>query len=115
MVPETALDDRVFVIADMMAQYEILRGDPAITFNGAVEWALDYVLTYDAIWMLTEGQTRTKLQQALGENAQFILRLTQTHYECELALSEAPLVFSAATAADAYGQALLALLRQAAT
>ena len=111
MVPDTALEDRVFVIADMMAQYEVLRGDPAITFNGAVEWALDYVLMYDAIWMLTEAQVRTRLQRKLGPNARFLLRLTDTGYMCEIILSEEPLIFSAPTAADAYGRALLALLR----
>ena len=112
MVPDTALDDRVFVIADMMAQYEVLRGDPAITFNGAVEWALDYVLTYDAIWMLTEAQIRNQLQRQLAPHANFVLRLTDTQYECEIKLAEEPLIFAAPTAADAYGLALLTLLRR---
>lgn len=115
MVPDTALADRVFVIADMMAQYEILRGDPAITFNGAVEWALDYVHQHDAIWVLTEGQVRNQLQRHIGRNATFTLRLTEDGYECEIQLSEEPLIFKAPTAADAYGLALLTILRSKAT
>lgn len=111
MVPDTAVADRVFVLSDMMAGVSVLKGHRAITFNGAVEWALDFVYLLDALWIPTEAQIRTKLQNKLPNNT-LSLRLTDDSYECEIRPAEAPLVFSAPTAADAYGRALLFLLEQ---
>lgn len=111
MVPDTAVADRVFVLSDMMAGISVLKGYHAITFNGAVEWALDFVYLLEALWVPTEAQIRTKLVSKLPNNA-LELRLTDDSYECEIRPAEAPLVFSAPTAADAYGRALLFLLEQ---
>ena len=106
------LEDRLFVISDVMATVEVLRGWPSITFNGAVEWALDYVWTEEAIWIPTETQLRHLLADALGKDGSFQLLYAQGTYRCELLLAESPLVFSAETGSDAYALALLALLRQ---
>ncbi len=111
MVPDTAVADRVFVMSDMMAGLSVLQGHHAITFNGAVEWALDFVYLLDALWVPTEAQIRTRLVNKLTNNA-LTLRLTGDAYECEIRPAEAPLVFSAPTAADAYGRAMLFLLEQ---
>ncbi len=111
MVPDTAVADRVFVMSDMMASVSVLQGYHAITFNGAVEWALDFVYLLDALWVPTEAQIRTKLVNRLPNN-ELNLRLTDDSYECEIRPAEAPLVFSAPTAADAYGRAMLFLLQQ---
>ena len=111
MVPDTAVSDRHFVLTDMMANISVLQGHHAITFNGAVEWALDFVYLLDALWVPTEAQVRTQLMNRLP-NKSLALRLTDDEFECEVRPAEEPLVFSAPTAADAYGRALLFLLQQ---
>ena len=111
MLPDTGLDDRVFVLVDMMANLEVLKGWPAITFNGTAEWALDYVFIRDALWMPTEAQLRTRLQEAIGPDSAIHLRIENGVYECEVTIGEAPLYFRADNASDAYGQALLAQLK----
>ncbi len=111
-VPDTAVSDRMFVLADMMAGMEVLQGYRAITFNGATEWALDYVLMMDALWIPSEAQARQMAEQRLGDSGRMALFCNQDGYVCELQIAEEPLSFSAPTAADAYGQALLFFLNQ---
>lgn len=115
MVPDTSVADRLFVLADMMAGMEVLQGYQAITFNGATEWALDYVLKIEALWIPTEAQIRTLLQQALPRGASLRLLVEPSEYVCELGSGTARRRFAAATAADAYGQAWLALKLAAAS
>ncbi|MCB0028074.1 MAG: hypothetical protein KDE28_09225, partial [Anaerolineales bacterium] len=57
-VPFPDLEHRVFVLSDMTINQEVLRGWPALTFSGAMEWALDYVLTMEVVWLPTEAQLR---------------------------------------------------------
>lgn len=114
MVPDTAVADRLFVLADMMAGMEVLKGYRAITFNGATEWALDYVLMMDALWVPTEAQIRILLEKQLGKQPRLLLALRADRYACDIQIADEPLTFTAATAADAYGQALLFLLNQTA-
>ena len=42
-IPDRGLDERTFVINDLPASTADLLGEAIITFDGAVEWALDYV------------------------------------------------------------------------
>ena len=109
-IPETEVDDRVFVLTDMMAGMEVLKGHRAIMFNGATEWALDYVLMMEALWIPTEAQVRIQLEQRLSTDSPLSLTRTSTEYVCEIQVAEAPLTFAAPTAADAYATALLSLL-----
>lgn len=115
MIPDTSLSDRAFVLTDMMASIEVLKGWPAITFNGAVEWALDYVLMQDAIWLPTEAQLRAEIEQRIAAGAGLALVRDRDGYRVEVTTADEPLVFRAATATDAYGQALLAILTLADT
>jgi hypothetical protein len=102
-IPERNLDDRVFVLADLSADVTTLAdGLGAITFNGAVEWSLDYILTQDVVWLPTE----TQLRQALG--AAFDgLRTTDIGFRCDVLTDAGTLGFEAPAASDAYGLALL--------
>lgn len=111
-VPFPDLEHRVFVLSDMTINQEVLRGWPALTFSGAMEWALDYVLTMEVVWLPTEAQLRQQLI-ARSQPEEMILTYNGTGYE--LVLSEAGYRehFSAATAEEVYGQALLAVLRRA--
>jgi len=95
--------DRVFVIADLSVDVQRLAdGIAAITFNGAVEWSLDYILQQDVVWMPTESQIRERLGASLEA-----LERIDGGYVCRLVDGAA---FEAETAADAYGEAFLRIL-----
>lgn len=112
-IPDRDMDNRVFVLSDMMVTMELLRGWPAVVFHGTAEWASDYLLTHEAIWLPTESQLREQLEEELAErNGRFHqLVRTEDSYSCELVLANTPLHFTAESAGEAYGQALLHLLQ----
>lgn len=110
MVPEVDMDDRSFVIGDMLATIEVLQGHKAITFNGAVEWALDFVLESEAVWLPSEAQMRSLLQSKLPADAKIALISSAETHTVELAFAEEPLLFSAESAEDAYAKAYLSVL-----
>lgn len=113
-IPDRDLDGRLFVLSDMMVTMELLRGWPAVVFHGTAEWAQDYLLTHEAVWMPTESQVREKLEEELAaQNGRFHqLLCLPDGYQCNVSLADEPLEFTAASASDAYGQALLYLLSQ---
>ncbi len=107
-IPDTAFEDGSFVLTDVMASMTVLKGHPAISFNGVVEWALDFVFQQEALWLPTEAQLRHQLE--IHTAADILLRCTADQYHCEVVLDGAPRIFTAVTACDAYGRALLSLL-----
>jgi hypothetical protein len=113
-IPDRDMDNRVFVLSDMMVTMELLRGWPAVVFHGTAEWASDYLLTREAVWLPTESQLREQLEAELAaRNGRFHqLVHTADGYSCELTLADNPLNFAAPSASEAYGQALLHLLNQ---
>ncbi len=113
-IPDSNLDDRVFVLSDMAIDVQVQQGWPALTFNGAVEWSLDYVLQADAVWLPTESQLRHMLQVRLAGEPQPAVTLVcrPDVYECCMQHQGHSRTFSAIEAADAYGTALLFLLHE---
>jgi hypothetical protein len=111
-VPDRGLDDRVFVISDMMATHAMLRGHPALLFNGAVEWALDYIMVAEVVWIPTESQVRSELEQRLLAIPDSSLTLTSTldGYRCEIQVAGESHTFEAFGAPEAYALALRHLL-----
>jgi hypothetical protein len=110
-IPDSDMDERIFVISDMMTSPTILQGWPAITFHGTSEWAMDHIFMEEVVWMPTEEQLRqelvftldqseekTELRLELGENGRYATTITFRHM---------PLTFTAPTAGETYGQALL--------
>jgi hypothetical protein len=112
-IPDRDMDNRVFVLSDMMVTMELLRGWPAVVFHGTAEWAQDYLLTHEAVWLPTESQLREQLEAELAvRNGRFHqLVRAENGYSCELILANNPLNFAAESASEAYGQALLHLLQ----
>lgn len=112
-IPQPGLDGRVFVVSDMTIDVVDHLGWETITFNGAVEWSLDYVVTAEVVWMPTEAQLREELQQRLLTETQPTVRLEsfRGHYRCQIEDQGQVSEFAAAIAEDAYGQALLYLLQ----
>jgi hypothetical protein len=113
-IPERGMDEQVFVVTDVMAYLELLKGWPVVTFHGTAEWALDYILTAEVVWLPTEAQIRSHLENALLGEANLKLSLTLQHpgYRCEIIYDGQPHNFSGATASEAYGLALLHILKQ---
>lgn len=109
-IPDVGLDQKVFIVNDMMAEVEVMGGRRAITFHGVVEWALDYVLPMDAVWLPQEAQLRNLLLGALGPAAVTRLICTTDGYRCEIQNGVIDAGFDADSAGDAYGLALLACL-----
>ena len=105
-IPHSEMDDRIFVLTDMMAELTVLKGWPAITFNGAVEWSLDYILQIDAVWLPREDQLRT----AVAALTPFHLRPTaEGGYACAIPHQGREKLFHAPTAEEAYAAVWLFL------
>lgn len=111
IIPDRDLDDHPFVITDIMAYVELFDGSPIVTFHGTAEWALDFVLQSEAIWIPSESQLHDLLRQ---HGASFVLSTLPAGFRCEIIRDEGAVAFEAADAADAYGSALLHLLWSAA-
>jgi hypothetical protein len=111
-IPDHGLDGKVFIISEFTALVQDMSGFPAITFHGAVEWALDYVLLNETVWLPYEEQLRQALEAALDAAGEPELALVRRGdgYECIIEQGRGGRSFRAADASSAYGAALLALL-----
>ena len=115
-IPDHSMDERVFVLADMVAFTELVQGWPAVAFHGAAEWALDYVFSHELVWLPTEEQLREALVARLrGDDSAAGLTLDTRAaggYRCTIERQGETLSFDAPAAGEAYARALLHLLRQ---
>ncbi len=115
-IPERGLDDRIYVLTDMMAYTELVQGWPVVAFHGTAEWALDYIFTNEVVWMPTEEQLRDTLIDVLQQSQADVsleLRRAADGYRCVIGFRDGPLTFAAPTAGEAYGGALLHVLTDA--
>ncbi|RME74977.1 MAG: pilus assembly protein CpaE [Chloroflexi bacterium] len=113
-IPDRGLDDIIFVVSNMTVMVEEIRGQKVMTFQGAVEWALDYILTAELIWLPTETQLRELLEQRLvGEPPPaLVLTSTEDGYRCQIHYRGQTLVFEGFGVSEVYGEALLYLMRR---
>ncbi len=114
-IPDRGMDNRIFVISEMPANIEFRMGDQVVAFQGASEWALDTLVTSEAVWMPTETQIRQALEESLYEESQPPIRLTSRlgWCRCEIKYRGQSRVFEAPDASEAYGQGLLYLISEA--
>ena len=108
-IPERGMDTKVFVISDLQANIEKLFGAEVVAFQGASEWALDYLITSEAVWMPREEQLREAL---LASSSETRLNLDCTPDGCHLDVRSGlmEMSFDAQQVGDAYGLALLHIL-----
>ena len=113
-IPDRGMDDRVFVISDVSVDIELLKGQSIVTFNGTSEWALDYEVMSEVVWMPTEEQLRQQLEQRLANGASSALQLIHAPdgYRCQIQSKGKALAFLRADASEAYAKALLHLLEE---
>jgi hypothetical protein len=104
------LADQVFTISDMVVEPHEYPTGTVLGFNGTTEWALDSVAQEDALWLPREDQ----LRELLGGTFRSLARSTDGQFGVLIEHSGRPeRLFTADTAADAYAQALLALVSAA--
>lgn len=117
MIPDRDMDDVVFSVSNMAITLGRVQGFPIINFQGAYEWALDYIWLREVVWIPTEGQLREEIERRIESKSGLSLRLTRTPggYVCELQHKDVYLTFVGKGAGDAYAQALLELLHSTST
>ncbi len=114
-IPDRGMDKRLFVLSDMQAQLDLFRGWPVVTFHGTAEWALDYILTSEVVWMPREEQLRDAIMAYLPDSSSRkitldMLDISDGSYTCTIQMQEEKKRFSADSAGDAYASALLYIL-----
>lgn len=111
-IPDRNLDERVFVISDLLATLETLQGQQVVAFQGASEWALDDLATGELIWLPREDQLRQVLEAALLSRGRPELRLDcgLDGCRCTIWVGGRPMTFRGQQAVEAYAAALLYLL-----
>lgn len=111
-IPDRNLDDKTFVISEMLVTAEMLGGLPIVSFQGAAEWALDYIVTTEIVWIPNERQLRQRLEAALLESGRPELRIITGLNGCRLECiyHDQPVIFDGPDLEHLYAQALLQIL-----
>ena len=100
----------VFTISEMVVEAHEYPTGTILGFNGTTEWALDSVRQEDALWLPREDQ----LRELLGGTFRSLARSTDGRFQVLVEIGSQPArVFTADAAADAYAEALLALVTAA--
>jgi hypothetical protein len=107
MIPDRGLEDEVFSISDMTIDVDDAPGGRQISFNGAVEWALDSIMKKEVVWLPSEGQLRDRLGLAFQS-----LERHDDRYVCRVKKGVEQRRYDASNPADAYGLALLDLVAE---
>jgi hypothetical protein len=112
-IPDRYMDDKIFVISDMLVTIDVLQDMQVVSFQGASEWALDSLVTDETVWLPSEEQLREALIAALIETGEPLLRLNSSlsSCRCEISYQGNTLVFEAKDASEAYAAALHYLLQ----
>jgi hypothetical protein len=115
MIPDRDMDDVIFSVSPMAVTIGQVQGFPIVNFQGAYEWALDYIWLREVVWVPTEGQLREEIERRIESKSGPSLRLTRTPggYLCEIHHRGAYLTFAGENAGTAYAEALLDLLHKA--
>jgi hypothetical protein len=114
-IPDRNLDDKVFVISDMLVTAEVLGGLPIVSFQGAAEWALDYIVTTETVWIPSERQLRQSLEAAMLKGGQPELRMSAGLSGCRLEClyNRLPSAIEGSDPEQLYARALLQILNTA--
>jgi hypothetical protein len=112
-IPDRNLDDKIFVISDMLVTAEKLGDMPIVSFQGATEWALDYIVTAETVWIPSEGQLRQRLEAALLEGGRPELHLSVGLNGCRLECSyhDRRIFLEGTDPEELYARALLHILK----
>ncbi|MEU2202388.1 pilus assembly protein CpaE [Isoptericola sp. NPDC019482] len=107
------LSDDVFTVSTMTIEARDYPTGTILGFNGTTEWALDSVAIEDALWLPREDQLRDLLRstfRGLTRSTPDAEPGEAERYEVEVELLGESRTFTDADPAEAYGEALLALV-----
>lgn len=114
VIPDRELDDRVFVVSELLANLSVLRGWPVVTFHGTAEWALDYILTTEVVWLPREDQLRQLLQTGFPGKPLESMTMSYegNNYRCTTVVAGQGYQAEADSAEETYALILLELLEE---
>jgi hypothetical protein len=107
-----AFDGDVFTVSEMVVEAKQTSTGTILGFNGTTEWALDAAEASDALWLPREDQLRT----LLGSSFRSLERVDEGYRVTSVMpahRSDEPLAYWGREPSEAYGRALLALIRRA--
>lgn len=108
VLPDRDLDGHIFTISEMVVEVRRSPVGDLIAFNGTTEWALDAIERAETVWLPREGQLRERLGAAL-----LALARLDGGWRCTVRIGEELVEVESPEAEEAYGRALLAVLRGA--
>lgn len=113
-IPSKELENEQFIVSGMAVQVEVMSGREMITFNGASEWAMDYITVAEAIWLPSDAQLCAEIQARLVNpyRAQLSLEISPSSCTGVLYQGEIQKKFTSKVLSDVYGQVLLYLLTE---
>ncbi len=115
VVADREMDDEVFTLSDMTVELHQFPHGQVIGFNGTTEWALDSVQLEDSLWLPREDQLRELLGKAFKSLCRVVHEGGAVQFQVELERPARTMVYEDADPAEAYGNALFALMAEAAT
>jgi hypothetical protein len=101
-------DGDTFTVSDMTIEPHEFDTGTILGFNGTTEWALDSVALEDALWLPREDQLRELLGVAFRS-----LKRVDDGYRMDAVINGSLAYFYDTDPADAYAQALLAMVATA--
>ncbi|THG34152.1 pilus assembly protein CpaE [Glaciibacter flavus] len=102
------IDDDIFTVSEMTIEAQHHPTGTVLGFNGTTEWALDSLPLDQAVWLPREDQLREMLRSTFRS----LHRMPDT-FEVSIVIDGAERTFDHPEPAEAYGQALLALIQRA--
>jgi hypothetical protein len=111
MIPERGMDEKIYVISDMLVTVDSLQGELLIMFQGASEWALDTLVTRESVWLPTEEQLRKLCEAMLIQSGkpEIVLSSTIGGCTCAFEVNGERYRFESYSASEAYAEGLLFL------
>jgi hypothetical protein len=104
---EAEIEADVFTVSEMTIEARRYPTGTILAFNGTTEWALDSVAFADAVWLPREDQ----LRELLRATFRTLTRLEDS-FEVEVDIAGERRRFDHPDVAEAYGLALLDLIRR---
>jgi hypothetical protein len=115
-----AFDGEVFTLSDMVVEAHQSQAGTVLGFNGTTEWALDATEATDALWLPREDQLRALLGASFVALERVdVVGTNSAGYRVMTVLpgdgsgADQHSAYWADEPAEAYGRALLALVRRA--
>jgi hypothetical protein len=112
-IPERDMDEKIFVISDMLVTIDFLQGIQVVSFQGASEWALDSLVTDETVWLPRDEQLLHAIEAAMLERGAYNIQLRSIlkGYECEIQFEGEKKLFKGRQVSSVYADALLYLFR----